>query len=157
MHVDCTFHCLGIVFVLPAHVRTLPTFLQTSSGQMFTDKANLIYRELHNPEMEGFSIVYLIKKALTKSGKCASEGTSVCLVHECVMSDVVVASLVVVARRGLAVVNTTLYSTLFTGLRCEVLGSGYEVAPGRWTMCAFGHGRHRVEGHRVDPVQLQAM
>ena len=81
MHVDCTFRCLAIVFVLPAHVRTLPTFLQTSSGQMFTDKANLIYRELHNPEMKGFSIVYLIKKALTKSGKCASEGTSVCRVQ----------------------------------------------------------------------------
>ena len=81
MHVDCTFHCLAIVFVLPAHVRTLPTFLQTTSGQMFTDKANLIYRELHNPAMEGFSAIYLIKKALTKSGKCASEGTSVCRVQ----------------------------------------------------------------------------
>ena len=70
-----------MLFVLPVHVLTLPTFLHTSSGQMFTDKANLIYRELHNPEMEGYSIVYVIKKALTKSGKCASEGTSVCRVQ----------------------------------------------------------------------------
>ena len=146
-----------MLFDLPAHVLTLPTLLQTSSAQQFTDKANLIFRELQNPDMEGYSNLYVIKKALTTSGKCASEGTSVCLVHECVMSDVVVASLVVVARRGLAVVNTTLYSTPFTGLRCEVLGSGYEVAPGGWTPCAFGDGRHRVEGHRVDPVQLQAM
>ena len=81
MHVDCTFHCLAIVFVLPAHVLTLPTFLQTSSWQQFTHKANLIFRELHNPKMEGFSIVYLIKKALTRSGKCASDGTSVCYVQ----------------------------------------------------------------------------
>ena len=48
---------------------------------MFTDKANLIFRELHNPDMEGFSIVYVIKKALTKSGKCPSEGKSVCRVQ----------------------------------------------------------------------------
>ena len=70
-----------MLFVLPAHLLTLPTFLQTSSGQIFTGKANLIFRELHNPDMEGFSIVYVIKKALTKSGKCASEPTSVCRVQ----------------------------------------------------------------------------
>ena len=146
-----------MLFDLPAHVLTLPTLLQTSSAQQFTDKANLIFRELQNPDMEGYSNLYVIKKALTKSGKCASEGTSVCLVHECVMSDAVMASLVVVARRGLAVVNTTLYSTPFTGLRCEVLGSGYQVASGGGTTCANGHWLHGEQGHRVDPVQLQAM
>ena len=70
-----------MLFDLPAHVLTLPTLLQTSSAQQFTDKANLIFRELQNPAMEGYSNLYVIKKALTKSGKCASEGTSVCLVH----------------------------------------------------------------------------
>ena len=41
----------------------------TSSGQMLTDNANLIYRELQKDENEHYSLIYIIKKALTKGGK----------------------------------------------------------------------------------------